>query len=291
VSTAHSQTLINGFAVHTLKNHRGSISLAPELGGKIVSLHDLTHDREWLDGWSPTSERRLWKPDNPSDFETSSGSGIDECLPTVLPCNHQETSIPDHGEIWSKPAHLEITGCPTPALTCSWELLSLPLQFRRTLSLDDNEVVLDYQLRNTSDSAAPFLWAWHPLFTLQEGDQIHLSSENPDSIWPSMPPGQDLARAQLDSHEPSCAKAFLGPISTGQAEIRGKKSTLTLRWPEKQFPWLGIWITRGAWKELHHWALEPTNHPVDRLSETPPGDPLTTLSPREERSWKIHISF
>ena len=82
----HSRETIDGFEIHTLENERVSLSMAPVLGGKIVSLRDRISGRQWLDGWEPAASRRLWHPSDPEVFETGPGAGIDECLPTVLPC-------------------------------------------------------------------------------------------------------------------------------------------------------------------------------------------------------------
>jgi hypothetical protein len=88
-----------GFQIHTLANDSLSLSTAPELGGRIVSIRDRISGREWLDGWSPASKRRIWHPTDPTNFETGPGAGIDECLPTVSPCKIGRRSLPDHGEL------------------------------------------------------------------------------------------------------------------------------------------------------------------------------------------------
>lgn len=64
-------------------------------------------------------------------------------------------------------------------------------------------------------------------------------------------------------------------------------------WPAALFPYAGIWITRGFWNGLHHWAIEPTNAPVDRLNETAgSADPaLCMLDPRETRRWSLAVGL
>lgn len=295
----HSVETIKDFAVHTLSNDQLSLSLVPELGGRIVSLQHRGDQREWLDGWQPESERRLWRPSDAAVFETSPGAGIDECLPTVLPCSLGDLHLPDHGEIWSRAAHLDEEALSSGELSCSWQLHSLPLAFTRTASLTGTSVRLRYCLTNLAKEPTPFLWAWHPLFTIQEGDTLHIdpevthcyAAENEVLPWPEARPGQDLARADLGTAEPAAAKVFLGPLAEGRAVIQGRSSRLSLSWPAAQFPWVGVWITRGAWKGLHHWAVEPTNEPVDHLSDLSPQHPLTLLAPSESREWEIEISL
>jgi len=289
----------NGLTIHTLENKNLRVSLAPEAGGKITSLVHLPSGREWLDGWSPLEKRRLWKATDGDDFETSSGSGIDECLPTVLPCKIEDRSIPDHGEIWSGRVPCEFSQTPHQTLTCSWTLNTLPLRFQRTLTLDGGRVLLHYQLENRVSQPTPFLWAWHPLFTLEESDQMSFEPrpthcQDPDGglhSWPSPDKYQDLSRGHLGKANPACAKVFLGPLEQGYAKISGPNSSLSLKWPAHLFPWAGIWITRGMWKGLHHWAIEPTNAPVDRLSDIDSSSPLHCLSSEETREWILEITI
>lgn len=297
--SVHSLETIAGFTIHTLRNEHLSLSLAPELGGRIVSLHHLGDKREWLDGWQPASARRLWQPSDPAVFETSPGAGIDECLPTVLPCSIGEHHLPDHGELWSRAAILDPSALPLGELDCSWQLNSLPLAFSRGAALDGETIRLRYRLQNLAAEPTPFLWAWHPLFTLREGDTLHFdpsvtrcySAADASIPWPEARPGQDLSRADPGDADPAAAKVFLGPLTEGRAVIVGSSSRLSLSWPAAQFPWAGIWITRGAWKGLHHWAVEPTNAPVDRLSDLSSASALTLLQPLETREWELSITL
>jgi hypothetical protein len=64
-----------------------------------------------------------------------------------------------------------------------------------------------------------------------------------------------------------------------------------LGWPASWFPYAGIWITRGFWKGLHHWAVEPTNAPVERLSDITEPSPVSQLAPREVREWTVTVKL
>ena len=171
----------------------------------------------------------------------------------------------------------------------------MPLAFTRSVVLKGREIHLEYRLENLADEPTPFQWAWHPLFTLEEGDQLCFGEAverccSPGGEWfpwPEASPGQDLSRADLGTTTPSCAKVFVGPLERGWAGIRGLRSGLELTWPAGMFPWAGVWITRGAWKGLHHWSVEPSNCPVDRLSDVERDDALTLLGAKEVRKWEV----
>lgn len=294
----HTQQKVGDFSIHTLVNADLSISIAPELGGRVVSLKDRISGREWLDGWAPACKRRLWQPTDPANYETGPGAGLDECLPTVLPCKLGRKSLPDHGELWNQSPEFEADA--RGIFSCRWTIRSLPLAFERRISLVRNTLNFDYQLENLADSPTPFLWAWHPLFTWKRGDEIRFPASEKSCLtpggevlpWPAAQPGSDLSRAKFPKGSTPAAKVFLGPLATGTAEIRAKNGArLALTWPSNYFPYAGIWITRGFWKGLHHWAIEPTNAPVDRLSEIQEleAPSPSRLMPREIRKWTLSV--
>ncbi|MGL4398245.1 MAG: hypothetical protein ACRCXD_00120 [Luteolibacter sp.] len=289
----HRRKKVADYEVHTLANEAVSLSLAPALGGRIVSLRDRISRREWLDGWMPAHQRRLWQPSDPANFETGPGAGIDECLPTVLPCKLGRKALPDHGELWNQKPEFEVD--PQGGISCRWMLKSLPLAFERRASLTKDGVRLDYRLENRADAPTPFLYAWHPLFSWKRGDQM-VSTEktclSPGGEEMLPWPGNDLSRAYFPKGATPAAKVFLGPLSEGRAAIEAANGArLSLSWPASLFPYAGIWITRGFWKGLHHWAIEPTNAPVDRLSDIRQPSAVSLLAPHEIREWTLGIKF
>ena len=298
--TTRSVRRVNGFAVHTLRNESASVSMVPELGGRIVSLRDRITGREWLDGWSPAAKRRIWHPADPSDFASGPGAGIDECLPTVLPCRHGRKNLPDHGELWNTAAAFDEELASSGILASRWKLRTLPLAFERRISLRRHQIRLEYRLENLADSPTPFLWTWHPLFTFKRGDEIRfdrsiktcLTGDGARLPWPEHETDCDLSRASFPKGAVPAAKVFIGPLDHGSAEIRAARGArLTLKWPAGLFPYAGIWITRGFWKGLHHWAIEPTNAPVDRLSDVLDPDPVTQLAAGEIRKWTLVLGL
>jgi galactose mutarotase-like enzyme len=298
MSIRHTCSNIRDFVIHTLANDTLSISIVPELGGRLVSLKHPATGREWLDGWTPATKRRIWRPSDPADYETGPGAGLDECLPTVMPCTVGTAQPGDHGELWNRPPTFDEDMARKGVFACHWLLKSLPLAFERRISIHRSEIRFHYRISNRADSETPFLWAWHPLFTWKRGDQIHtgekfcLTPEGERLPWPVTQPGMDLSRAMFPKNVTPAAKVFLGPLAAGRAAIVAKNgATLTLEWPAELFPYAGIWITRGFWKGLHHWAIEPTNAPVDRLSDIHEPSRVTHLAPHEAREWTLTVKL
>lgn len=297
-TTKYSRKTVAGFEVHSLASAEASVSMVPELGGRIVSLRDRTSGREWLDGWTPACKRRIGHPTDPENFASGPGAGLDECLPTVLPCRHGRIQLPDHGELWNMRAGFDENLAAKGILVSRYQLRTLPLAFERRISLRGREVLLAYRLENLAFTPAPFLWAWHPLFTWKRGDEIRftrsikscLAADGRRLSWPEHETGCDLSRASFPNGSVPAAKVFIGPMAMGKAEIRSATGArLVLKWPASLFPYAGIWITRGFWKGLHHWAIEPTNFPADRLSDIRKPSPQTRLEAREIREWNIVV--
>src|SRR5690348_2931219 len=90
---------VQGFAAHMLNNEEVELVVVPELGAKIISLKNLRTGREWL--WCPKGNLKLFKNHPGDEFSVSPLVGIDECLPTILPCCWRERALPDHGEVWN----------------------------------------------------------------------------------------------------------------------------------------------------------------------------------------------
>lgn len=302
MSSQYSNRTILGFETHSLTDGEVHVTIVPELGGRVVSLRDKVSGREWLDGWMPAARRRMWQPTDPANYETGPGAGLDECLPTVLPCVVNGQSLPDHGDLWNQAAEMDHGLSAAGILACRWVRLSLPLGFERRISLQNATVQFDYRLENLSNKSTPFQWAWHPLFTWKPGDEIKFGPEvnrcqTPDGqplAWPQPEPGRDLSRALFAEGTDQASKVFVGPLTKGTVEIfTGEGARMAICWPAEMFPYAGIWITRGFWRGLHHWAIEPTNAPVDRLSDVPKsiGPSLWMLEPGEVREWRVAVRF
>jgi galactose mutarotase-like enzyme len=293
----HSVRRVEGHAIHSLANAKVRVSLAPEFGARVVSLRDLTSGREWFDGWAPASARRLHAPRDPADFFTGPGAGLDECLPTIVPCRVAGRDLPDHGETWTTPASVDAAAAEAGELVSAWKLRSLPLDFTRRITLSGATVRFAYTLTNRSSRPTPFLWAWHALLSLRRGDRLELppavrkcqTGRGSPLPWPRALPGCDLSVADLAASPRKCAKVFVGPFARGAATVHDSRGrSLSLRWPSKIMPYAGLWISRGYWNDLHHWAVEPTNARTDALSRiTRDKSPLHWLSPRETREWFV----
>ena len=299
----------SGFGVYGLRSPSTEIRVAPELGAKILSLKNLETGREWV--WRPPGPFRLFRNQPGDPFERSTLVGADECLPTVAPCKWKGRNLPDHGEVWSIPWTVDRHAWEQGRIKTTVATPVSPFVFERTIRLEENEVRLDYGIRSVSSEREPFIWAFHPLLEIVEGDRIELpadvrsarvesASGLPDiphgsvRSWPEPVPGVELERMDFGSYRPACAKMFVESPGEGRAAIVNSRTgeSLTLEFDARQNPALGIWLTRGGWHGYEHVALEPTNLASDSLAEAAPrATSSSILPPGRERTWTIRLGL
>jgi len=298
----------SGFTVYGLRTLSTEIHVAPELGAKIISLKNLETGREWM--WRPPGLSRLFRNKLGDPFENSTLVGADECLPTIAPCKWGGRDLPDHGEVWSIPWAVDRQAWDQGCIKTTVATPVSPFVFERTVRLEENEVWLDYRLRNASQKPEPFLWAFHPLLKIVEGDRISLPGnvrsvrvESVDGLqdmphgstkpWPEPLPGVELDGIDFGPHGLACAKLFVESPSEACAAIVNSETgeSLVLQFDARQNPALGIWITRGGWNGYEHVALEPTNLAFDSLAEAASKAVPTgiVLPPKAEKLWAIRL--
>ena len=299
----------SGVAVYGLRNRSTEIRVAPELGAKIISLKNLETGREWM--WRPPGPFRLFHNEPGDPFERSTLVGTDECLPTVAPCKWRGRNLPDHGEVWSVPWTIDRNASEQGRIKTRVATPVSPFVFERTIRLEERKVRLDYGIRSVSSEPETFLWAFHPLLEIVEGDRIELPADVrsvlvesvsglPDMPhgrvrpWPDPIPGVELGQMDFGSYGPACAKLFVGSPGEGRAAIVNSRTreSLTLEFDARQNPALGIWLTRGGWHGYEHVALEPTNLASDSLAEAPPrATAASILPPGTESAWTIRLDL
>ena len=151
----------DGFAVYTLENERISVSVMPELGGKIISLRDREKDFEALF----QNPRPHYQARRPGDtFSDHDASGFDDAFPNIDPSVEEiagrTVCLPDHGEIWTMNLRPE----PMPeGLRMRGSGSVLRYDYEKDLTLRDNALHLAYRVTNREAGPIPCLWTMHCL--------------------------------------------------------------------------------------------------------------------------------
>jgi galactose mutarotase-like enzyme len=274
-----------GFSVHTLQNERASLAVVPELGARIISLKDLQTQREWL--WHPGNHLELFKNQPDDAFSDSPLAGMDECLPTILPCAWRGRELPDHGEVWSRSWEVDMSAWRQGILKTSIRLESSPFVFERTIALQEREIHLNYKLSNASGAEEHFLWAVHPLLRLTTGDRLEL----PGSTRRLLNGAAWVDDVVSGAAPQNSAKAFAHPVSEGWAAVKneGTGDRLEFLWDSLQNNSLGLWITRGGWHGYHHFAIEPSNADHDCLATASGRNSCGIVGANSSVDWQLTL--
>jgi galactose mutarotase-like enzyme len=276
---------LHGFTGYGLRSKRVALIVVPALGAKLASLRDLHSGREWM--WSPPDGGAWRRLPTGAPFPESSLVGADECIPTIAPCVWRGRSLPDHGEVWTEEWEIDAAAFAAGAVETRLQMPITPGRLTRRITLDDTTVHLRYALQNLSAEPCEFVWAFHPLMTIHEGDELILPDEvrririnaahdtplgglGSAHAWPSPRPEMDLRHLDLGQRQGAPGRAlkfFTEPLRTGYAAIRNRQSgdAIHFAWDVEIVRLAGIWINRGGWNGYHHVAIEPTTGAPDAL--------------------------
>jgi len=305
-----------------LQNACMSVSVMPQLGGKIHEIVDLRTQRDWL--WkNPYISLCHPTPNMNYDAELDSG-GWDEILFSVKPCTFElpgvhHTSIGDHGLAIDKPWHnIETRINDTGDAVCDLfvEGQSPNFRFRRSIVMDTEHPRLDfeYRLTNTGSTPWPWLWCAHPLLAVetgmfinfQEGQEIRLDQRSGDckgeQAWPTLVTSNgehlDIAGLFQETSRPEtfCAKLFIRSANEICLSTADETESFSMIYSPEALPWLGMWINKNAWsgcgsEPYLNLGLEPATAPYDNLAEAIAQGHADFLQAGESKHWSLTVSL
>ena len=187
--------------------------------------------------------------------------------------------------MWAVPWQLDASARDHGLIRTTIRLPHSPFEFERTIELNEQEVRLDYTLRNLGHRPKKFLWAMHPLLRLRAGDRLELPASTRALVngeaWVDDIMGTAPANA--------CAKIFATPLSDGFAAINNATTgdRLEFSWSPAENNTLGIWLTRGGWHGHDHFALEPTNANTDVLTLAAARDHCGMVAALGSVNWQV----
>jgi galactose mutarotase-like enzyme len=281
----------------------------PELGAKIVSIFDKTHQYEWL-----VPPMRMPQPlTYGADFVSQDMSGWDEMMPTINACRWNGIPLPDHGEVWSIPWQVEgLDG----EVSLAVQSKVMPYRLKRSAILTaPDQLELRYTITHTgSNMPIPYLWAAHPQFAADPQTRIQLPPEitqvvnvvESDPVWGEAETvhawpqavginGQivNLDRvASVQQH--ACRKFYLPPeqpVASAALIHEGLGCSLRLNWSASDLPFLGIWIDEGTYNTNPVAALEPSTGYYDGLDRAVANGKAPVLEPGQEKHWTLTVSI
>lgn len=297
---------------YVLENSLLRVVIIPDYGGRITSLRSLRTGQEFI---LPSLREPLGDSATMLFSEGHIG-GFDECLPSVSPSSAigDETKVPDHGDLWRKSWTVESSD---DGLLLQVDAVSRPLRLTRHATLNDDTLLLAYELSNLSDESVTWLWCAHPLLQAEYGDRILLPQEitevtveyasderfirHSNIAWPAARSASvsevDLGLLQ-EKTAGTAYKLFARSGTLGKAALyRSRiKQGIAIHFHQAELPFLGVWVNAGAWPETAPdrrltVALEPATSNFDSLSEAEHDGMANRLAARARQNWTIALQL
>lgn len=286
-------------ALH-FETERVSVVFLPELGGKLVSLFDRQRSFEFLFQNPRGVFRRAARGASFEDFEAC---GFDDAFPNIdaetVEFDGRLIDYPDHGEIWSARFNYEILS--DEKLSLYWKSPT-GYFYRKTFSPLENGLRGEWLIRNDGGYPLPCIWAFHFLAVYRESMRVVfppgtrrvrnvlLSDRLGEAGLIYDFPFAETARGRVDFTKvpPVSANAMEkiyvdDRVDEGLAgyDYPDENASIRFRYDPAALPYLGFWITVGAFRGDYNLALEPTNGFYDKVSTARRFGRLKILSPGE----------
>ena len=294
-----------------LENDRIRVVVLPEKGGKIASLFLKEKEFELI---FQNKENEYKNPKISDDFGDFDASGFDDCFPSInaskVKVGDIEVGYPNHGEIWSGNLSYNIRGDKVELLFNS---SILPYSYKKIVSIENNEVILDYEIINNGDIDFPCIWAAHFLANCHEDMKLIMPNNTYNVInvtsstylgeigeTHSYPITLDHYGKEyfLDRIYPESAKKaekyyVNQEISEGECGIYypHKDVTYKLYFDKDIMPYIGFWVTEGGFRGDYNCALEPTNGFYDGIDIAVREEKIFTLKTGETLKFQIKIEI
>ena len=303
-----------------LVNERIHLTIAPGVGGRVISLVDRATGREWLvQGDVPPSSRDWALPG--AIFGPSEAAGWDECLPTVAavvdPLGDGRSPLRDHGDVWGRPTAAQ---SGPDSIIVALDGVTWPYRFTRNLHLEQDTVVVRYTLTNSGPRALPFLWSMHALFDLEAGCSISVDGIHEVRLmyaagmdlgpvgamvgWPRarQGDGSEFDLAAVPGEEARTAVKLQAALpSTVVASGIGRTSietpdgsSLTITWDPSVAKAAAMWLDHGGWPAdagRRQVSIGPTTSPHDDLASASAAGQALMVESGSPRSWEVRMAL
>jgi galactose mutarotase-like enzyme len=274
----HTLTEPTIHSLHALKleSEQLSLSILPEVGAKVLNLIDKSDGKNLL--WeNPRILPKKFPID--SNFDNYWCGGWDDAFPTADACEHNGEPYPNLGELRSLSWRVEDSGADRNR---AWARLSAfaPIsaaKATKTVTLQDRQVAMHFELECLGPLPLDFLWGTHPAFSITAETRLqvpaktgivsiasHPSLGTPGEkySWPRL--GQvDMSRAQAIDAGVNCGH-YLTDLDAGWFAVETAERGIVFEFPLEQCPYLWLWLVYGGWRGYHHAIVEPwTSYPVN----------------------------
>ncbi len=295
-----------------LENDSLKVTVIPESGSKIASIVYKPLDTELL--WQNPAKKYKLTP-YAASYGDGDFAGFDEMFPTISRCYYETPpwdgfEMPDHGEVWSLPWDVLVEG---NTLFLAVNGIRFPYRLEKRLSLEGAVLRIEYRASNRSKYAFDYIWAAHPLFNTVPGMEF-IVPEGMDSIVNAVPGPRlggygkvhkfptatlddgtvfDLSRMPNKNSSGYQKYYFCKKMTEGWCMLfdPGKRLTVGMAFPEREVPYLGMWLNEGGWADQYNIAPEPCTAAMDRVDFSKMWGMSSSLAAGSEKTWFLNIAL
>ena len=294
-----------------LENSYLKAIILPSIGGKVAFLFSKEKEFELI---FQNKEASYKKPTIYDDFGLYDAAGFDDAFPSInkgkIKVGDKEIEYPDHGEIWSGDFSYELND---QKIELHFKSSILPYIYKKTISLNKKELLLEYEIQNIGSEDFPCIWAAHFLINCEENMEIYLPKGTKNVI--NVKDSDYLGNIgtihsypntlDLDNKVYNLNKVF--PKSYNKCEkyytyenleegicgayYPNKNITYNLKFDKNVFPYIGLWVTEGGFRGDYNCALEPANGFYDSIEIAEKEDKLYILKAGAKLEFAIEIQL
>ena len=289
---------VDGTPVIRLESDFLKLDVAPEVGGRVISLLNKKDGQEFL--WRNES-LSLRKLSPGSEYDPNFYGGIDELIPNDIPETINGIDCPDHGELWT-------TALEWQPIDGGLELLGrLPrfgLSYQREIVLRSNEPVVDlrYRLSNAADRPRQFLWKLHAALKVSPGDVLQCPAKTGqvvDPAWSRFKTLEPFAWPHIEGKEANVVPVmngtmdffYLSELVTGQVSLQNtaRGAKFVYRFDTTVFPYAWIFASYGGFNGHYTVILEPCTAMPISVNEAAAMRQCSVLEPQQTLETSVSI--
>lgn len=305
------ESIFKGTKSIVIESEKLKVIVLPELGGKLASIFNKPKEFELLFQNKADSYKKAGIYD---DFGNYDASGFDDAFPSInegmVEVGGEQIRYPDHGEIWTMAFSGTIAG---DKLILHGNSSILSYDYKKTLSIQGDQLLIQYVIDNTGTEDIPCLWAMHCLIRCEEDMQLtfpegtkeirnvykskYLGEVDQIHPYPSVPM-EDGSEFRLDRIFPEkagkCEKYYVnGKVDEGMcgAYYPGKDVAYRLYFDKEKLPYLGFWLTEGGFRGDYNCAMEPANGFYDSIATARKNNAVYNLKAGEALSFDLKIEL
>jgi galactose mutarotase-like enzyme len=295
-TTVCNDLFINDVRIVRLENSFLRVDVAPEIGGRIISVYNKALDIEFL--WR--NKQLVLNPAQPGDaYDPRFYGGIDEVIPGDIPEQIGALDCPDHGELWTLPLETQIA---EDALSLRGVLPRWGLGYHKTITLRSSEprIDMDYRIENRSGDPRIFLWKLHAALNIDAGDTLLCPANKAivaDPSWsrwktesPFPWPFIHGARADLIPPEDGTTDfLFLYDLKAGTigCQRHALNAEFTIYFDTQAFPYACYFASYGGLDQHYTAVLEPCTAMPVSVNEAAQLKQCSILNAGEELSTRV----